>query len=568
VNIALCSSFGPSEEQAKLSENLAIEYLGAALRREGFSDVTLLNPVVDPHLRYERLTGSDDAMAAASRIAASNPTLCGVSVVFRGQTDWARRFTDHLRQLRPDCHIIVGGMFPTSASAELLGEDPAMSLPSVDSVCVGEGDELICQLATALSSSSPWQEVPGLAHRSEVNSSDVRIAGGSPTRLTAEQVDGLPPLTHTLLPSVILGGGVVQVEASRGCDAGCLFCDARKTAWRPRSVSSIVDELGPIAHDYPGALIYFVDNIFLGFGDGDHLRRGQELARAIVRSGLDIRFVVQDRAANVDASTFAQLKTAGLASVYLGIESFSQRQLRRLGKGRDATPETNANAFRTLDALGIYTQFGFLPFDEGLQFDDLYETFGGLSSALSGLSRVHLSNVNEVIPYEGTHLARLYERSYGQKPDISFPWAYEDPRVWRARHWIWQMSVTLWPLTSTIFNLIQDEEFQRFAHQTIPTKNRGFLEYCLAVLDRIDEGSPDDLMYEAYADSVAALGSAIEETLELWEPCRSRALATAALRTIVTAPPEACVYKEPAISRRNVQVKIRTQDDSQTSPST
>ena len=248
--------------------------------------------------------------------------------------------------------------------------------------------------------------------------------------MPAAELGDLEFPTRSQLDAVLALGGVIQVEASRGCNAGCTFCEARATTWRPRPAGHLVAELKLLADRYPGALVYMVDNIFLGFSaDGSHLERGREIAREIIAQGIDVRFVIQDRSANVDTETFALLKQAGLCEVYLGIESFADSALLAIGKGSDASAEGNARALRLLGELEIYTQFGFLPFHEKATFDELRTSLHGLRDACLDNPYLHVSNFNELIPYEGTYLARRYQRDHGELPPPADPWRYADDRV-------------------------------------------------------------------------------------------------------------------------------------------
>ena len=434
-HVALVLGRGRSQEEVKLGEALGLAYLDAALRKSRPDvGISLINAIIDPELRGCRDDDSTDARVAARRVAAAAPILCGVSLVYRGQHDWTAAFAATLKQLAPGCHIVVGGMWPTSAW-ELLLE----SIPQVDSICIGEGDRVILRLLDALESGGSWWAIPELAVRGE---DGTPVAGGRTAaqlglrrppvvaRVPAAELGDLEFPTRGQLDAVLALGGVIQVEASRGCNAGCTFCEARATTWRPRPAGHLVAELKLLADRYPGALVYMVDNIFLGFSaDGSHLVRGREIAREIIAQGIDVRFVIQDRAANVDRQTFSLLKQAGLCEVYLGIESFADSALRAMGKGSDASAEGNRRALRLLGELEIYTQFGFLPFHEKATFDELRTSFGGLRDACLDNPYLHASNFNELIPYEGTYLARRYQRDHGELPPAEDPWRYADDRV-------------------------------------------------------------------------------------------------------------------------------------------
>lgn len=526
--VALVLGSGGSEEETKLGEALGLAYLVTAIKTASPDTmVELLNAIIDAELRSIRAAGTPgdlaDADRAAQRVAEINPVLCGISLIYRSQKAWTARFVQKLRELGCDCHIIIGGMYPTSAWKTIL-----VDLPEIDSVCIGEGDQLITQLLQRLQNGDNWQDLEGLGWRdrdgqpARSSATPVRL-GNSSLRIATPQLDRRITPDRGQLKRVLELGGVIQVEASRGCDAGCVFCDARHTVWRPRLVDQLVDELEVLSKSHPGALIYMIDNIFLGFGkDGEHLKRGRRLAKAIIDRRLRLRFVIQDRAANIDRETFDLLKQAGLCEVYVGIESFSASQLMRLRKGADATPEANQKALAILADLQIYTQFGYLPFDEGVTWEELKESIRGLKQAIKGNRYLHVSNFNELIPYEGTFLEGLYEQNHGEVPPEVDPWNYADKRIRRVRAWAWCYSTALWPVTGLIFNKVQDPEYQRDLWRTLEAKNRLFVEFLLQAMALIrDDWDQEDI--ELYFISwMECVCSALAASVYRWEPGAAR----------------------------------------------
>jgi radical SAM superfamily enzyme YgiQ (UPF0313 family) len=536
-HVALVLGRGRSQEEVKLGEALGLAYLDAALRKSRPDvGVCLINAIIDSELRGCRDDDLTDARVAARRVAAVSPVLCGVSLVYRGQRDWTAAFAAELKQLAPGCHIVLGGMWPTSAWELLLD-----SIPQVDSVCLGEGDRIFLLLLDVLESGGAWWAIPELAVRS---ADGPPVAGGRTAaqlglrrpvvaRVAAAELGDLDFPTRSQLDAVLALGGVIQVEASRGCNAGCTFCEARSTVWRPRPARHLVAELKLLADRYPGALVYMVDNIFLGFSaDGSHLARGREIAREIIAQGIDVRFVIQDRSANVDWETFALLKQAGLCEVYLGIESFADSALRAFGKGSDASADGNMRALRLLGELEIYTQFGFLPFHEKATFDELRTSFGGLRDACLDNPYLHVSNFNELIPYEGTYLARRYQRDHGDIPPAADPWRYADGRVWFVRDWMWRFSLALWPVTGLVFHAIQRPDYQHDLWRTLPVKNRSYISFAEELLRLADDGADFATAAGRYRLAVADASAAIADSLRDWPASPAKAEMQSGLASI------------------------------------
>lgn len=127
-----------------------------------------------------------------------------------------------IKERYPGTKIIIGGPIATAMKDKLLDECPA-----VDFLCVGEGEELIVEVARKVETcDSDFAEVRGLLWRR-----DGEIVT-NPPRCEIEDLDSLPfaarhlidvrayrpPLgTYKRLPAIYL-------FTSRGCNGGCIFC--------------------------------------------------------------------------------------------------------------------------------------------------------------------------------------------------------------------------------------------------------------------------------------------------------------------------------------------------------
>jgi hypothetical protein len=86
------------------------------------------------------------------------------------------------------------------------------------------------------------------------------------------------------------------------------------------------------------------------------------------------------------------LKRAGLARLFIGVESGSTSQLKRYGKG--ITPEQSIMALRILSSLGIEIRIGFVMFDPLMTFQELNENVEFLErqDALVDPSKLEIEN--------------------------------------------------------------------------------------------------------------------------------------------------------------------------------
>jgi hypothetical protein len=134
-----------------------------------------------------------------------------------------------------------------------------------------------------------------------------------------------------------------------------------------------------------------------------------------------------------------------------------------------------------------------------------------------------VSNFNELIPYEGTYLARRYQRDHGDIPPAADPWRYADDRVWFVRDWMWRFSLALWPVTGLVFHAIQRPDYQRDLWRTLPVKNRAYISFAGELLRLADDGADSATAAGRYRLAVADASAAIADSLRDWPPGPAKA---------------------------------------------
>lgn len=338
-------------------------------------------------------------------------------------------------------------------------------------MCRFEGENTSLELARKLAAGQDWKGIHGLAYRD-----DLGLPQFPHLRQRITDLGTLPFPTRTYLPQILAADGVIQIEASRACNAECTFCDVRMTGWVPRPVEHFVDEMEQLTNQFPGHQFWIVDNIFIGFGK-ERFERAKQLAEEIKHRDLQVQFTFQDRAENMRKEVLLPLKQAGLNKVYLGIESFAQTFLDRIKK--KTAVETNIQALLNLRDLGIFTQMGYLVFDEGTTMAEIKESLGGLRTVVQNNGYLHIHNFNELIPYAGTYLERRYEEKYGYKPDPNSDqiWKFPEPEVRTYRDLVWQYLTRVWPVTEIIFHNFDNPQVYEDLPKFLPIKNQLFVDY-------------------------------------------------------------------------------------------
>jgi radical SAM superfamily enzyme YgiQ (UPF0313 family) len=268
-----------------------------------------------------------------------------------------------LKQRFPQTHVTCGGFYPTLAAEEVFS-----AAPEVDSIVVGEGEYTFLELAQCIIDHKDWQSVNGIIYIKEN-----RIAR-NPMRKLDPDLDSIPFPVRDHLPQVLKKGGNPYMISSRGCLSNCSFCSVRsfyKTIpglkWRPRSPGNIVDEMESLVHHFNVNFIGIQDDNI--FGLGKSRQRVINIADELKKRKLNLRFSISCRVDSVDKELFDYLKGAGLALVFLGVESMNQNALGIFNK--QTTVDANKRAIQILDELKIFSYPHLIMFNPYSELDQI-----------------------------------------------------------------------------------------------------------------------------------------------------------------------------------------------------
>lgn len=190
-----------------------------------------------------------------------------------------------------------------------------------DYVLLGEGDESILELMSALESGSPVEEIQGVAYRrggETVNTGN---------RCPPENIDVIPNRDLLYRYQKMAGHNTLwpQVHASRGCPHNCDYCAlvrhfGRKV--RKRSPQNIVEDIRAAIdfhdkkHHRLAKMLWITDDNF--FADREW---AIEVLHAIINSGIHYHFTIQARfEVGYDDEMLELLKQAGFDELAMGIE--------------------------------------------------------------------------------------------------------------------------------------------------------------------------------------------------------------------------------------------------------
>lgn len=260
-------------------------------------------------------------------IAEAQPLLVGIAAVFDEQMPAAAHCARLIKQCAPDLHVAMGGPFITTHLDGLRNPD-FFSL--VDSLIFDEGETPLERLYGEIRSGAPdLEQVPGIMFRSVQGEIRKKSAAPPLDMETLAFVDyqacsleryPVPPAQMRL-----------AVRLSRGCYwQRCTFCRVGlsfcKNFQQP-SVDRIFAEIEHVVRTTGVTNFLFSD-------ESSHPLVLEQLSRRILDSGLRIAWSFHTRIdRKLNAARVALFKQAGCTGFQVGIETFSNRLLKVLGKG-------------------------------------------------------------------------------------------------------------------------------------------------------------------------------------------------------------------------------------------
>jgi len=305
---------------------LGLSYLGAALREEGRSQVTLLDLNV-------LISGPKGVLDRATRLVeATKPDVLGLSCT-TVQAPFVIEFVRRFKQGNPGVPVLLGGIHASSGAREMLDLCPA------DVVVHSEGERTLAEVLSVLERddwTSRLASVSGITYRSgrpsragagteaPASSSGVAIVT-TEARVPIEDLDRLPFPAYDLLPPMaryqpLARKPVFSVMASRGCVHHCAFCSGSRF-WhgqRWRSPENVIAEVKWLQSDYDAGFIRFEDDDLL-------VRRSWADRLLDLTREARVPFSCFARLDTTGPDTVAKLAAAACAEVYHGLESASPR---------------------------------------------------------------------------------------------------------------------------------------------------------------------------------------------------------------------------------------------------
>ncbi len=432
----------------------------------------------------------------------------GVSCMFSQDWPEIRRLIQLVRRRFPSIPIMAGGEHITATAGFTLD-----STPEVDVCVVGEAEETIVELATAMERGDSFDAIPGLVLRADKSARGLGLpmlasattrSTGSRTRIRA--LDDIPRPAWDLVPinnylDHGLGYGVdrgrsMPMIATRGCPYECTFCSNPEmwtTRWYARDPEHVLDEIQTYREQYGATNFDFYDLTAI-------VKRSwiiQFTTRILERK---MKFTWQlpsgTRSEAIDNEVSRLLYESGCRNMSYAPESGSPAVLKRIKKVVKLD-RLEASVHGAVQA-GLNVKLNIIMGFPNESRKELGETVRFLSRM--GISGVHDISISLFSPYPGSELYHDLRKS-GRIPELSDEYflglgAYKDfsqvisytdglsPRVlgfYRVLGYFvfygTEYAMRPWRMVRLLFNLAQhrqesrlDKSLQDLAHRI---RNRG-----------------------------------------------------------------------------------------------
>ena len=381
MRFLLINPFYPMSENP--SPPLGLAYIAAVLERMDI-EVEILDFVVFPYSKKFLET----------RLKNFLPDVVGFTSVTMNFNDAVLIMTD-LKEINPEIFTVMGGPHVTFCAAETL-----QTVPELDCVVLGEGEETIVELAKALDKGHKLESVEGIVYR---DGNEIRHTGARKHPL---DIDSLPIPARHLLPMARYRalGLYVTMTTSRACPFNCIFCVGRNmfgSKVRYRNLESVIDEFEALSK-LGFALISLADDLFTA-----QKKRCLYICDEIIRRGIKQRWSSFARVDTVSKELLEKMNEAGCSDICFGVESGKPEILKTIKKG--ISLDQVVKAVEMCQEAGISPLASFILGLPGETAETLKETVE-FALKLNSLGARH--GYHHLSPFPGTEIREESDR-YG-----------------------------------------------------------------------------------------------------------------------------------------------------------
>lgn len=287
--------------------------VSSKLVKEGFKIKIIDERILKPNKFKEQILNESN-----------NTLLVGLSVMTGYQIERAIKVSKLIKKYNPQLPILWGGDHPSIAPLQVI------NLPFVDFVIKGQGEEAIFELVTKiLSGKNDYRSIKGLYFKEKLK---VIINRTRPFT----DIDNYYPLPYYLLnikAYINPKTRVLNYYSSAGCAPGkCAFCNTASNyhGWKAVQPNKVVTQITQLIGLHKIKNLQFQDSNFFVSEE-----RVKKICQLMIKNKLHLTWKASGRADQLlryGDKTLDLIFKAGCRSIFIGMESGSQRMLNKMCK--------------------------------------------------------------------------------------------------------------------------------------------------------------------------------------------------------------------------------------------
>ena len=222
-------------------------------------------------------------------------------------------------------HVSLVGTHPTRIPGETMNISK-----NIDSVCRGEYDETVVELAKAIENFKDLKKVKGISYRKN------NKINHNPERPMIENLDSLPFVAEVYKKHLdiekyfyaSLTWPQVTILTARGCPFSCSFCPIPfKSSYRYRSPENVAEEFEYINNEIP-----YVKEVMIEDDTFPVIKkRTVKICDLLVKKKIHLKWSCNARV-DMDSETLKKMKQAGCRLLCVGFETPRQKVLDNIHK--------------------------------------------------------------------------------------------------------------------------------------------------------------------------------------------------------------------------------------------
>jgi anaerobic magnesium-protoporphyrin IX monomethyl ester cyclase len=341
-----------------------------------------------------------------SKIAEIQPDIVGISIwtTYAASAFYVARLC---KEINPACAVVMGGPHATAKAEEILNISP-----DVDYVVRGDGETAMLELARQLSSgSNSVSSIPGLSFRNK------NAVEHNPSFPDTNNLKQFPSPDRTLLMNEdkYTSEDMGLIMSSRGCPFACTYCatHTRRVSYMP--IGQVMAEINFVKNKYGTTVFSFKDDSFTV-----NKRNAEEFCERLIASSANINWECNTRVDLINGNLLSKMKKAGCNSIKVGIESGSERILKKMNKG--ITRDQVRKAANLLKESGIFWTGYFMMGVPGESAEEMSQTLDFMYEI-----KPDFASISVYEPFPGTPMFNEGVEKGLVKPDMTLSDFYTIP---------------------------------------------------------------------------------------------------------------------------------------------